>query len=181
MWKEIVPTQQNKPDELSPTGDPTDYVRSLISGEKSIFDKPNTLKDVKKSLDWPQWEKAIQSELQMLQEKGTWRLESLPADWQAIGNRWTFKKKFDVDGNLLRFKAQLVAQGFTQIPSQDFDQTFSPVMCMDSLCNIIAIAAILDLEMGQTDIRGAYLNGDLHKSIYMWQPEGYEDGTNRVA
>jgi hypothetical protein len=100
MRKEIVPTQQNKPNELSPVGDPTDYVRSLISGEKSIFDEPNTLKDVKKSPDWPQWEKAIQSELQMLQEKGTWRLESLPADRQAIGNHWTFKKKFDVDRNL---------------------------------------------------------------------------------
>jgi Reverse transcriptase (RNA-dependent DNA polymerase) len=58
---------------------------------------------------------------------------------------------------------------------------FSPVMCMDSLHNLIAITAILELEMGQMDIRGAYLNGDLHESMYMWQPKGYEDGTNRVT
>jgi Reverse transcriptase (RNA-dependent DNA polymerase) len=54
-------------------------------------------------------------------------------------------------------------------------------MRMDSLHNLIAIAAILDLEMGQMDIRGTYLNGDLHESIYMQQPEGYEDGMNRVT
>jgi hypothetical protein len=52
---------------------------------------------------------------------------------------------------------------------------------MDSLHNVITIAAVLELEMGQMGIRGTYLNGDLHESIYMEQPEGYEDGMNRVA
>ena len=54
-------------------------------------------------------------------------------------------------------------------------------MRMDSLHNLIAIATVLDLEMGQMDIRGAYLNGDLQETIYMHQPEGYEDGTDRVT
>jgi Reverse transcriptase (RNA-dependent DNA polymerase) len=54
-------------------------------------------------------------------------------------------------------------------------------MCMDSLHNLIATATILDLETGQMDIRGTYLNHNLHESIYMWQPKGYEDGMNRVA
>ena len=54
-------------------------------------------------------------------------------------------------------------------------------MRMDSLHNLIAIATVLDLEMGQMDIRGAYLNGNLQETIYMCQPEGYEDGTNRVT
>src|ERR1700676_2000157 len=54
-------------------------------------------------------------------------------------------------------------------------------MRMDSLRNLIAIATVLDLEMGQMDIRGAYLNGNLQETIYMRQPEGYEDGTDRVA
>ena len=101
MQKEIILTQQNKPDELEhPIHEVTQHLRSLISGESSIFDEPNTLKDAKKSPEWPEWEKAIASELQMLQEKGTWTLEPLPLNRQAISNRWTFKKKFDADGNL---------------------------------------------------------------------------------
>ena len=101
-WKDIIPTQQSKPDELDhPIHKVTQHLKSLISRESSIFDEPNTLKDAKKSPEWPEWEKAITSELQMLQEKGTWTLEPLPPDCQAVSNRWTFKKKFDADGNLL--------------------------------------------------------------------------------
>jgi hypothetical protein len=74
----------------------------------------------------------------------------------------------------------LVAQGFSQIPGQDYSKTFSPVMHLDSLHTLIALAAMLDLEISQMDIKGAYLNGTLEE-IYMKQPEGFSDGTGRVC
>ena len=74
-----------------------------------------------------------------------------------------------------------MAQGFSQIPGQDFEATFSPVMCMDSLQTLLAIATVQDLEIGQMDIKGAYLNGDLKEEIYMRQPKGFNDQSGRAC
>src|SRR5258708_10915456 len=68
-----------------------------------------------------------------------------------------------------------MAQGFSQIPGQDFEATFSPVMHMDSLQTLLAIATVQDLEIGQMDIKGTYLNGNLKEEIYMQQPKGFDD------
>ena len=138
---------------------------------------PNSVTEARASSEWPEWEKAAKAELDMLSEKGTWKLVDLPSGRKAIGNRWVFTKKFDEKGNLSRYKARLVAQGFSQIPGQDYSETFSPVMRLDSLRTLVALAAMLDLEISQMDIKGAYLNGTLEEEIYMKQPEGYSDGT----
>ncbi len=74
-----------------------------------------------------------------------------------------------------------MAQGFSQIPGQDFKVTFSPVMCMDSLQTLLVIATVQDLEIGQMDIKGTYLNGDLKEEIYIWQPKGFDDQSGRVC
>jgi len=142
---------------------------------------PNSVAEARASPEWPDWEKAVKTELDMLSEKETWRLVDLPPGRKAIGNRWVFTKKFDECGNLSRYKARLVAQGFSQIPGQDYSETFSPVMRLDSLRTLIALAAMLDLEISQMDIKGAYLNGTLEEEIYMKQPEGFSDGTGRVC
>jgi hypothetical protein len=142
---------------------------------------PNTVAEARTSAEWPDWEKAVKAELDMLSEKETWRLTDLPPGRKAIGNRWVFTKKFDENGNLSRHKARLVAQGFSQIPGQDYSETFSPVMRLDSLRTLIALAAMLDLEISQMDIKGAYLNGTLKEEIYMKQPDGFSNGTGRVC
>ncbi len=142
---------------------------------------PNSVAEAHVSPEWPDWEKAVKVELDMLTDKGTWRLVDLPPGRKAIGNRWVFTKKFDESGNLSRYKACLVAQGFSQIPGQDYSETFSLVMRLDSLRTLIALAAMLDLEISQMDIKGAYLNGTLEEEIYMKQPDGFSDGTGRVC
>jgi hypothetical protein len=150
---------------------------TMIGSEPMNAIYPDTVKDARNSEEWPHWEKAIKAELNMITEKGTWELVDLPKGRKAIGNRWVFIKKFDEKGNLARFKARLVAQGFSQIPGQDFLETFSPVMRLDSFRTLCALAAMLNLEIAQMDIKGAYLNGKLEEEIYMRQP----DGTERVC
>src|SRR5258708_15775785 len=154
-----------------------------ISMDLDEFDTqyPNSIAEARKSPEWPEWEKAISTELEMLHEKNTWELSDIPAERTAIGNRWVFTKKFDEHGNLSRFKARLVAQGFSQIPGQDYSDTFSPVMWLNSFRILCAIAAMTDLEIAQMDIKGAYLNGKLNEEIYMRQPDGFNDGTGRVC
>ena len=83
--------------------------------------------------------------------------------------------KKDVDGNVVRKKAHLVTQGFSQVLGVDYFDTFAPVARLASIRTIMALAARDDMEMDQIDIKGAYLNGELtpDEVIYMHQPPGY--------
>ena len=86
-----------------------------------------------------------------------------------------FKAKKDAAGNVVRYKACLVAQGFSQVPRVDYFDTYASVARLASIRTILALAAAEDLETGQIDIKGAYLNEELmdNEVIYMKQPPGY--------
>ena len=119
--------------------------------------------------------------MDILGEMGTWKLGDLPKGREAVGCKWVFDIKHDHEGKISRYKARLVAQGYSQIPGMDYFETFAPVVRHDSLRAMLAIAAIRNLEIRQLDIKGAYLNGDLQEEIYMRQPEGFDDGSGRVC
>ncbi|KAI0994431.1 hypothetical protein K3495_g13751, partial [Podosphaera aphanis] len=142
---------------------------------------PNTIQEARVHQDHAHWESAIRAELNTLKEKNTWELVEPPKVGNLIGNRWIFTKKYDEKGNLNKHKARLVAQGHTQGYIYDYSDTFCPVVRFDSFRLVLAIAAYHGLEIGQIDIKGAYLNGDLSEEIYMKQPRGCEDGTGRVC
>lgn len=89
-------------------------------------------------------------------------------------------KKHNKNGDVTWYKAQLVTQGFLQIPGIDYHKTFAPVVWIDSLRATVALSAINNLEIRQVDIKGAYLNEELEEEIYMYQPEGFDDGTGWV-
>ena len=89
--------------------------------------EPRTLAEAKRRPDWPLWEKAIQEELETLKKAGTWKLEAPPPEANVIGSKWVFKAKKDAAGNIARYKARLVAQGFSQIGGVDYDDTYAPV------------------------------------------------------
>jgi hypothetical protein len=81
--------------------------------------------------------------------------------------------KCESNGNIERFKAQLVAKDFTQSEGIDYTEIFSPVSCMDSLRIIMALVENYDLELHQMDVKTAFLNGDLLENVYMAQPKGF--------
>ena len=75
---------------------------------------------------------------------------------------------------MTKFKARLVVKGFGQKEGVDFDEIFSPVVKMTSIRVILGMAASMDLEVEQLDVKTAFLHGDLEEEIYMEQPEGFE-------
>ncbi|WCJ24325.1 Transposon TyH3 Gag-Pol polyprotein [Euphorbia peplus] len=85
-----------------------------------------------------------------------------------------FKLKRDGNGKLVKYKARLVVKGFQQKKGIDFDEIFSPVVKMTSIRAVLSLAASLDLELEQMDVKTAFLHGDLKEEIYMAQPEGFE-------
>ena len=152
----------------------TALAEALIGGSD-----PKSLKEAQDSPEWPEWECAIKRELEQLREKGTWRLVDPPKDAIPLKNKWVFTKKYGRDGDLLKYKGRLVVKGFAQRPGFDYIETYSPVVRMETLRAILAISAIRRFVMRQMDVKGAYLNGTLKERVYMRQPDGYEDGTER--
>ena len=96
----------------------------------------------------------------------------LPKDRKAIGSKWVFRKKLKSDGSLDKYKAWLVANGFTQVEGIDYEETFSLVVEFQSIRTLAALVARRDLELHQMDVKTAFLNGELEKEIYMKQPKG---------
>jgi len=114
-----------------------------------------------------QWLKAALDEIQALVDNGTFDLVQLPAGKRAIGSRWVFRVKRKADGSIERHKGRLVAQGFSQRPGFDFNETFAPTPTWAALRAVLAIAAIEDLELESIDISSAFLNGELEEEVYM--------------
>jgi hypothetical protein len=136
-----------------------------------------------RSTERDEWIQAVESEYQSLENNGTWRLEQLPKGAKAISSKWVFKKKYK-EGILERYKARLVARGFTQSPDT-YSEIFSPVMRLDTLRLVLA----LSVQNGwpaptQHDVETAFLYSDLDEIIYLRLPEGRkqfdQDGTELV-
>jgi len=133
------------------------------------------LKEAKVRPDWPLWEKAIEEELEVLRGAGTWELVNAPEGANIVGSKWVFWAKKDAAGNVVRYKAQLVTQGFSHVPGIDYFDTFAPVTWLTSIRTVLAFAAANNLETGQIDTKGAYLNGELteKETIFIKQAPGY--------
>ena len=136
-------------------------------------DEPSNFREAMKSTSGDEWRKACQAEYDTLTGYGTWTLIDRPQNVNVVGNRWVFRIKRDNVGKIDRYKARLVAQGFSQIPGIDFTETYSPTIRFTSIRFILALASRYDLELRQVDVKGAYLNGRLNETVYMRQPEGF--------
>ncbi|KAI0993879.1 hypothetical protein K3495_g14305 [Podosphaera aphanis] len=129
---------------------------------------PKNFSDATKGLDREKWQSAIDEELKSLKSKEVFiPVTHVPHGRKTIGSRWVFAIKSDG-----RFKARLVAQGFSQVYGIDYFDTYSPTLRMDSLRILLAVSAFFDWEIHQIDVKTAYLEGDLEEDVFMKCPEG---------
>lgn len=135
--------------------------------------EPITVKEALSNNDSSEWKAAMQNEINSFQHNNVWKLVDKPTNVNIVKNKWVFKVKHDADGNIVRYRARLVAKGFTQKYGIDFTETFSPVVKHSSVRILIALAAQMNLEIDHLDVQTAFLHGDLKEKIYMSQPEGF--------
>ena len=90
-----------------------------------------------------------------------------------VGVKWAYKTKYNENEEIDKYKAQLVAKGYSQKHGIDYIEVFAPVARMDIVRMIIAIAAQKGLKIGQLDVKSAFLHGELSENVYVEQPKGY--------
>ncbi|KAJ7967937.1 Retrovirus-related Pol polyprotein from transposon TNT 1-94 [Quillaja saponaria] len=150
-------------DSLSPS------YRAFVSSLLSV----SIPQDWKEALADPKWEDAMVEEMKALSKNDTWELASLPYGKRAIGCKWVFTIKRKADGTIERYKARLVARGFTQTYGVDYQETFAPVAKMNSIRVLISCAVNLGWDLQQLDVKNAFLHGDLAEEVYMEIPPGF--------
>ena len=123
----------------------------------SIFE-PQTYSEAKGTSEW---EQAMEAEFQSLQKNHTWTLSDLPAGKKPISCKWVYKVKYKANGTLDKYKARLVAQGFSQKEGINYEETFAPTAKMSTIRLVLALAAQFNWKVHQMDVKSAFLNGDL--------------------
>ena len=106
-------------------------------------------------------------------KNGVWTPVDPPEGVKPIRCKWIFRKKRGPDGNVETFKARLVVKGYTQKEGIDYEDTFSSVAMLKSIHILLSIAAALDYEIWQMDMKTVFLNWNLDERIYMAQPDGF--------
>ncbi|KAK1632593.1 hypothetical protein QYE76_006908 [Lolium multiflorum] len=133
-------------------------------------------KKVFEALEDSDWVEAMHEELNNFKRNKVWTLVEKPKECRnVIGTKWIFKNKQDEFGNIVRNKARLVAQGFSQVEGIDFGETYAPVARLESIRILLAYASHHNFKLQQMDVKSAFLNGPLHEEVYVKQPPGFED------
>uniref|UniRef100_A0A146M1T4 Retrovirus-related Pol polyprotein from transposon TNT 1-94 n=1 Tax=Lygus hesperus TaxID=30085 RepID=A0A146M1T4_LYGHE len=155
----------------------------VMSAETDVLnlEEPKNYREAINSENKVNWEKAMQSEIDSLHENKTWTLANLPDGKKAISTKWVYKVKMNPDGTIDKFKARLVVQGFSQRLGIDYEQTFSPVAKASTVRTLLSVAASKNMKLMQFDVSTAFLYGYLEEEIYIKQPEGFDDGSNKVC
>jgi len=122
-----------------------------------------------------QWIQAMADEMQSMQDQKVWKIANLPANRKPVGSCWVYKVKLDSSGQIDRFKACLVAQGFSQQPGIDFEEVFAPVVRYGSPSLILVLVVYNYWVTEQLDIQAAFLYGFLDEEIYMQLLQGYQN------
>ena len=84
----------------------------------------------------------------------------------------------DESENVIRNKARLVAQGYTQVEGIDFEETFAPVARLEVIQMTLAFASYKDFKLFQMDVKSSFLNGFIEEKVYVEQPPGFVDLTH---
>ena len=118
--------------------------------------EPSTFEEAEKSEEKDKWKKAMDEEYDALIKHKTWKLVPRPVDKNIF--------RIKNDG---RYKARLVARGFSQRKNEDYFETYSPVVSIETIRLALSIAATLNYNVCQFDVCTAFLNGTIDDEIYI--------------
>ncbi|GJV84746.1 ribonuclease H-like domain-containing protein [Tanacetum coccineum] len=129
----------------------------------------------------PNWIEAMNNEIEALNRNNTWTVCDLPEGRKAIGSKWLWKIKYKSSGEIKRYKARVMAKGFSQREGFDYLETFSHVVKMSTVRCMLNVAISNGWDLFQLDINNAFLYGDLSEDVYMTLPPGFDTYKSKVC
>ncbi|KAE8261460.1 hypothetical protein A4X09_0g7660, partial [Tilletia walkeri] len=139
-----------------------------------LGEEPSTHRQAMSAPDASDWRVAEAVELGNHRRAGTWEPAKLPAGRTAVSSRWIYKRKTNSEGQIVKYKARVVARGFSQKPGLDYEETHAPTPALTALRVFVAIAIRYSLVVHQMDVEAAFLNSEIDVELYMEPPEGFE-------
>jgi hypothetical protein len=158
---------KRKPERYSPPNFHSNFALSITDDDLRTVREAVNLEDSKL------WKKAMVEEMDALDKNEAWDIVELPAGRKSIRRKWLFKKNFNAQGKVEKYKARLVEKGYSQVEGIDFGEIFSLVAKLTSIRFLLSIVVAFDLEVEHMGVKTTFLHGDLEEEIYMKQPEGF--------
>ena len=107
-----------------------------------------------------------------LQENGVYELVDRPAGKKVVKSTWVLRIKTNELGEIEKYKARVVAKGFSQVEGIDYDQILSSTVRFESIRQMVVLGPSRGLLMHQMDVTTAFLYVPLEEEVFMEQPEG---------
>ena len=123
----------------------------------------------------------IQEELTTLKRVKTWGIIERPRERNIVKNKWVFRIKKNSAGKVEKYKARLIAKGFTQLFGVDYYDIWAPVAKLRSIQLLLAVAMQKGWPINMFDFHSTFLNGKLNsdKEVFMEQPQGYKESDKK--
>lgn len=116
----------------------------------------------------------MQDEIISLDKNQTWKLVERPSGQRVVSCNWVYKIKESIpEVEATRFKARLLAIGFTQREGIDYNEVFSPVVKHSSIRMLLSLTVKENIELEQLDVKTPFLHGELEENIFMAQPVSF--------
>lgn len=155
-----------------------DYITDFETEEEAMFayllentndDVPKNMDEIDQRPDREKWTRAIKAEIDVLEESKTWIQVKKPENIKTIDTKWVFSRKEGKDKEQI-YKARLVVRGFQQ--KDKIEDTYAPVLRLQTLRIVLAIAIQRNYDIHQMDVKGAFLYGRIDEHVYLNPPRG---------
>lgn len=151
------------------------------ANKPDIFEPTTYEQAISNRLNRMNWELGMKEEYKSLMDNNTWCLVQAPPGAHVLRGRWVYTLKRGPDGEVTRYKARWVVRGFEQQEGRDYHDTFASVVKPMSYKAIFALAAAMDWDLEQMDVKTAFLYGDVQEEIYVRQPDGFNKDSSKVC
>ncbi|CAI7879830.1 unnamed protein product [Closterium sp. NIES-53] len=153
----------------------------LVESSKQLDIATRTVKEALASWKGEAVKAAMEEEIRSLVGIGTWELVERRRGVNIMKNRWVLTTKYRLDDSVKHDKVRLVVKGFMHVCGADYNETYSPVSSYVTLRIFLGIVAVFDLNLMQLDMKNAFLQSQLDRVLYMYQPAYFDDGSGRVC
>jgi hypothetical protein len=151
------------------------HVQCLLEGAQFFDQIAKAPKSYSQAMKFPNsenWKGAIKLELAAMARLEVWRVVDIPPGESLLSTVWVFQKKFDENGKLSKYKARLCTASNFQVEGLNYAKTYAPTGWPTALWAPLSMGVAKNLDIHQMDVKNAFLNGNLDKTISLRAPAG---------